>query len=150
MMNASVDVDVPIHVNIPINVSTPIGMNVSVNMNVSVGVDVPIYIDVFAAIIPGAVTVAVMVLAISRRYNYSRAVTTATVITITIVAASPVIATGRINFTRLKSQCGEGQRQNRKQCFHTVPSFVNNIPHVDLSLHLRRALRHCRLRRPDT
>jgi len=139
--------NVPIDVDIPINVSTPIDMNVSVD------VDVSIYIDVFTAVIPVAVTVPV----ISRRYNYTRAVTTAPVITITIVAASPVvaipvvavpvIATGRINFTRLKSQCAEGQRKDRKQCFHTVPSFVNNIPPVNLTLHLRRVLRHCRLRR---
>ena len=61
-----------------------------------------------------------MVLAISGRYNYSRAVTAAVISAAVVVATVDitVIATGssiRVILTRLKTQCAEGQRNNRKQ-----------------------------------
>ncbi len=120
-MNVSVDVSVPIGVNVSVDVSVPI------NVDVSVDVNVPIDVGVFSVVIPAVVTVSAMVVTVSRRYNYSRAVTTTTVIATivvpTTVIAATVVATviiatrraSRINFTRLKSQGAEGQRKDRKQ-----------------------------------
>jgi hypothetical protein len=83
----SIDADVPIWVDVPIGVYVPI------DMDVSVGVDVPLDLDVVL------ISTAVMVATVAKA-----------------VIAAVVIATGssiRVIFTRLKSQCAEGQRTDR-------------------------------------
>ena len=61
MMNVyvSVDVNVPINLNIAISVDVPINVHISANM------DVPIDVNVLTVVISAAVTVSVMVVAVS-------------------------------------------------------------------------------------
>jgi hypothetical protein len=123
---------VPIAVDVPIDVYVSINVGVSVDVYVPVDLDVTIYVSVdvggsvdvgvFTAVVPVAITVSVIVLAVSWRHNYTTATVMAIAVMVATVIAAVVIATGtliRIDFTRLKSQYAEGQRKDRKQWFHT-------------------------------
>jgi len=138
IIDGSIDVGTPtIDPNVPINLSVPVDLTVPIAMHVSInGV-------ASSAVIPIAVTVSVIVIAVSRRYGYSRAIDSAIVVVAiiiatpviaitvvaaigvaTIVIAAPTIASGgsvRINLTRLEGQCAQAQHQNRKQSPHTSP-----------------------------